>query len=251
MRIQLERFLALSTALASVAAIAIGCTTETVDTPTDDGGIAGGGGTGATGGAAGAGGGAAGTTSGGAGGEGATGGSGGAGGAAGGAGGAAGGAGGAGGACLGGTDASLNDATRCDNLSYAGTDCSGDPPWGEIYCDYYAANGRPEVFDHITTCLEGLTPSDPCNSDHLDAASTCILIAADQACQYTDPVDDGNGGTVDPCVEVAASCSNLTEDQCNDTLNSFVPAGRQAIYDCYDSSASNCFQSFQDCAGSL
>ena len=247
MRIQVEKFLAATALLASAAVLGFGCSSENTDTNNR---VSGGGAGGAKGGSGGKGGSDASTTGGTAGAAGsAAGGT--AGTAAGGtAGSAQGGAAGGGGtsSCLGDTAVADAGSEPCAALPYYLTDCSGSFPLGADLCDYASVNLRPGVFEALLTCLATVT-GDACSAQHNDAVNKCYADVSTNACQH-DPLPSDDGGTYDPCADVAAGCPNLNEATCNVWLNPLTTAKEIDVLLCYNPTSENsCDQDFETCLG--
>jgi len=241
MRIQVEKFLALTALLAAGSMASTGCVTESTDTNTDagisGGGGAGGSSTGGSGGVAGA-----------AGGGGSAGGGGAAGG--GGSAGADGGGGSDGGACLGDTGTEIAD---CGQLPYATTTC-GDAgaegaikPLGYDLCLWTQGYGRLGIQAPMWDCLKAIT-GDACADA---AAQKCADDVFGAACDRGS-IPDGDGGTYDVCKSVTTSCSGtggVTQAECDYVINATSPGAAGAIWDCYELGTGNCRDDFFNCAG--
>ncbi|MBK8996617.1 MAG: hypothetical protein IPM35_12830 [Myxococcales bacterium] len=250
MRIQVEKFLALTALLAAGSVMSVGCVTEDTETNTDAGIAGGGGAGGSSGGAAGAAG--SGGVAGAAGGGGVAGAAGAAGG-----GGTAGSDGGDAAACYGDTGTEIAD---CGQLPYATTGC-GDAgaegalaPLGYDLCMWVQGYGRLGIQQPMWDCLKAIT-GDACAAAHDAAAQKCIDDHFPQACQH-DPLPDGDGGTYDPCKDVAESCKavdggtgGVTEAECNNALNPMSTGAMTAVLNCYDIGTGDCRDDFIGCVG--
>lgn len=245
MRIQVEKFLALTALLAAGSMMSTGCVTESTDTDTDAG-ISGGGGAGGTGGGSG---GVAGSA-----GSGGVAGSAGSGGAAGG-GGTAGSDGGDAAACYGDAGTEITD---CLTLPYGATVC-GDAgvggviqPLGVDLCQWVQGYGRLGIQQPMWDCLKAIT-GDACAAAHDTAVQKCLDDHFPLACQH-DPLPDGDGGTYDPCKDVAQSCkavdggtAGITEAECNNALNPMSVNAMTAVLNCYDTGTGDCRDDFIAC----
>ena len=246
MRIQVEKFLAVTAMLASAAVMGIGCSSEDTDTNNGVSGGGGGGNKGGTGGKDGSStGGTAGSSTGGTAGSST--------------GGVAGGGGTAGstgdsGTCLGGDAAAEGAEIDCTTLPYYATVCV-DPdagteglPLGVQFCSYMAVNGRTEVNAELLTCLAAIT-GDACAAAHDTAVQSCYDTVAAQACQHAG-FPDGDGGTYDPCKDIASSCSAISEAQCNLALNPLNSTYVVSVLNCYDTpTGAPCEDDFATCIG--
>lgn len=241
MRIQVEKFLALTALLAAGSVMSVGCVTEDTETNTDAGIASGGGAGGSTGGAAGAAG--SGGVAGAAGGGGVA-------GAAGG-GGTAGSDGGDAEACLGDTGTEIAD---CTQLPYAATTCGdagaegGLSPLGYELCVWTQGYGKLGLQQPMWDCLNAITTANACDDA---TAQKCLDDLAPKACELG-PLPDGDGGTYDLCKSVAASCTGstgVTEAECAAVINATSAGAADAIWNCYEAGSGACADDFWQCVG--
>jgi hypothetical protein len=241
MRMQVERFLAITAVLATGSMMSVGCVSEDdTDTKTDAQVNTGGTSSGGTGGSSGGTGGSAGTATGGSAGTST--------------GGAAGGGGtaGAGGACFGDTtvsDAGAEGGIDCSTLPYAATDCGDDAgvegsPTGVAMCGYIATQGRAGVAEAMLTCLAAIG-GDACSSVHDDAVSNCVQTVYSNTCAPADPPNAPSAA----CAALSGSCPAVAEADCKINLDPLTTDAGNAILDCYEALSGDCAEDFNLCLG--
>ena len=125
-------------------------------------------------------------------------------------------------------------------------------PLGYDMCIYTAGYGRKGVQEKMLTCLKAIS-GDACSSAHDAAVQKCLDQVFPQACQHP-PLAGADGGTYDPCKDVAESCpavdggtSGVSEGECNAALNPLTVASVTAALVCYDKGTGDCRQDFEDC----
>lgn len=242
MRMQVERFLAITAVLATGSIMSVGCVSEDdADTKTDaqvnTGGTSSGGQGGSSGGSTG---GTAGTATGGTAGT-ATGGAAGGGGTA-----------GAAGACFG--DTTVSDAGAegidCTTLSYAATVCGDDAgaegtePLGVQMCNYISLQGRVGVAEAMFDCLAAIS-GDACATPHDDAVSACVQSVYGNTCPPADPATAPSND----CAGLNTICPAVAEADCKINIDPLTPAAGEAVFDCFDLLSGQCDEDFLTCLG--
>lgn len=128
----------------------------------------------------------------------------------------------------------VNPALDCSSLAYASTDCGGSAPQGAFLCDQASKYLRAETATTAFSCLNGISVSDDCSTDHDDAAQACFFSATGQACE-TPPLFDDVNMTDFGCQQMAEVCSDgsLDQEDCEGTAFGYTLENQALIFQCY------------------
>jgi hypothetical protein len=149
------------------------------------------------------------------------------------------------GACLG--DAPVSDAGLdgiCDKLPTAATDCSDAGVQGGLAPDYqFCANTiaylRPGVAGAFIACLSAVPPGKECSTDLLN---TCTRSVFASACPRT------YDGGASPCATISAQCPAVTVAACQTVLNAYGSASQTNIPQCFTDRTADAGGGTGDCA---